>query len=437
MVKLSHMKPPSSSSLPVGPTASAVGQEAIARLAAVVASSDSAIIFEEIQGVITAWNPGAEIIFGYTAQEVIGKSSELLLPPERLQEGSFILNKILNGERFRYLETIRVRKDGRHISVSTTASPIFDPNGKVIGVSNIAWDITSQITTQQALVIANQELAFQNEEKAKRAAELVIANQELVFQNEEKAKRAAELVIANQELAFQNEEKAKRAAELVIANQELAFQNEEKAKRAVQLVILNVKLQESLMQTIELAKQLVELRDPYTAGHEQHVGDLARAIAEQLGFDKHRQQGLMIAGYLHDIGKIIVPIEILSKPGPISPEEYSLVKNHVQAGYKLLEAVVFPWPIARPVWEHHERLDGSGYPNHLKGDQISIEGRILSVADVVEAISSHRPYRPALGIDRALAEIVRGRGVLYDEAVVDACLKLFRERGYKIANAGA
>ena len=395
MVKLSHMKPPSSSSLPVGPTASAVGQEAIARLAAVVASSDSAIIFEEIQGVITAWNPGAEIIFGYTAQEVIGKSSELLLPPERLQEGSFILNKILNGERVRYLETIRVRKDGRHISVSTTASPIFDPNGKVIGVSNIAWDITSQITTQQALVIANQELAFQNEEKAKRAAELVIANQEL------------------------------------------AFQNEEKAKRAVQLVILNVKLQESLMQTIELAKQLVELRDPYTAGHEQHVGDLARAIAEQLGFDKHRQQGLMIAGYLHDIGKIIVPIEILSKPGPISPEEYSLVKNHVQAGYKLLEAVVFPWPIARPVWEHHERLDGSGYPNHLKGDQISIEGRILSVADVVEAISSHRPYRPALGIDRALAEIVRGRGVLYDEAVVDACLKLFRERGYKIANAGA
>ncbi len=395
MVKLSHMKPPSSSSLPVGPTASAVGQEAIARLAAVVASSDFAIIFEEIQGVITAWNPGAEIIFGYTAQEVIGKSSELLLPPERLQEGSFILNKILNGERVRYLETIRVRKDGRHISVSTTASPIFDPNGKVIGVSNIAWDITSQITTQQALVIANQELAFQNEEKAKRAAELVIANQEL------------------------------------------AFQNEEKAKRAVQLVILNVKLQESLMQTIELARQLVELRDPYTAGHEQHVGDLARAIAEQLGFDMHRQQGLMIAGYLHDIGKIIVPIEILSKPGPISPEEYSLVKNHVQAGYKLLEEVVFPWPIARPVWEHHERLDGSGYPNHLKGDQISIEGRILSVADVVEAISSHRPYRPALGIDRALAEIVRGRGVLYDEAVVDACLKLFRERGYKIANAGA
>ncbi|MEI7950837.1 MAG: HD domain-containing phosphohydrolase [Gammaproteobacteria bacterium] len=410
------MKPPSSSSLPVGPTASAVGQEAIARLAAVVAGSDSAIIFEEIQGVITAWNPGAEIIFGYTAQEVIGKSSELLLPPERLQEASLILNKILNGERVRYLETIRVRKDGRHISVSTTASPIFDPNGKVIGVSNIAWDITSQITTQQALVIANQELAFQNEEKAKRAAELVIANQEL---------------------AFQNEEKAKRAAELVIANQEMAFQNEEKAKRAVQLVILNVKLQESLMQTIELAKQLVELRDPYTAGHEQHVGDLARAIAEQLGFDKHRQQGLMIAGHLHDIGKIIVPIEILSKPGPISPEEYSLVKNHVQAGYKLLEAVVFPWPIARPVLEHHERLDGSGYPNHLKGDQISIEGRILSVADVVEAISSHRPYRPALGIDRALAEIVRGRGVLYDETVVDACLKLFRELGYKIAKAVA
>jgi len=140
----------------------------------------------------------------------------------------------------------------------------------------------------------------------------------------------------------------------------------------------------------------------------------------------------MIAGYLHDIGKIIVPVEVLCKPGKISPVEYELVKNHVQAGYDLLKKVTFPWPIAQPILEHHERLNGSGYPNRLKADQISVDGRILAVADVVEAMTSFRPYRAALGIEAALAEIERGRGIVYDETVVDACLKLFREKDYKI-----
>jgi len=280
---------------------------------------------------------------------------------------------------------------------------------------------TELAAINEKLAIANKELIFQNEEKAKRVAELVIAN-------EEKAKRAAELVIANKELIFQNEEKAKRAAELVIANKELIFQNEEKAKRAAELVIAH-------METIQLARQLSELRDAYTAGHEMNVGNLAKAIAAQMGFDADRQAGLMIAGYLHDIGKIIVPIEILCKPTKLSSEEYSLVKNHVQAGYDLLKSVNFAWHIAQPVFEHHERLDGSGYPRNLKADEISIEGRILAVADVVEATSAHRPYRAELGIKTALIEIERGRGTLYDATVVDACLKLFNEDGYKFEEA--
>ena len=162
----------------------------------------------------------------------------------------------------------------------------------------------------------------------------------------------------------------------------------------------------------------------------KHVGDLAKAIAAQMGLDEHRQHGLMIAGYLHDIDKIIVPVEILCKPGKISPQEYSLIRNHVQAGYDLLKDVTFPWRVAQPVLEHHERLDGSGYPHHLSADQISLDGRILAVADVVEAMSSHRPYRATLGIESALAEIERRRGILSDEAVVDACLTLFREKAY-------
>ena len=185
------------------------------------------------------------------------------------------------------------------------------------------------------------------------------------------------------------------------------------------------------METIELARQLGELRDSYTAGHEMHVGHLAKAIAAQMGFDADRQEGLMIAGYLHDIGKIVVPIEILSKPKKLSVEEFELVKAHAQASYDLLKNLHFEWNIGQPIFEHHERLDGSGYPRNLKADEISIEGRILAVADVVEAMSSLRPYRAGLGIKAALIEIERGRGTLYDATVVDACLKLFNEDGYK------
>lgn len=265
------------------------------------------------------------------------------------------------------------------------------------------------------LVMVNEELTYQNEEKAKRAAELVVAHQE-------KALRVEALINANEALLFQNEEKIKRAAELDIAN-------EDKAKLET---VNNKKLHISLMETIGIARDLSELRDPYTAGHEQHVGDLAKAIAAELGLDEQCQMGLMIAGYLHDIGKTIVPAEILCRPGKIIPEEFDLIKTHALTGYELLKNVTFPWDVARPLLEHHERLDGSGYPNKLTASQISLEGRILAVADVVEAMSANRPYRPSLGIGPALNEIERGRGTQYDEKVVDACLVLFREKDYDI-----
>jgi putative nucleotidyltransferase with HDIG domain len=222
------------------------------------------------------------------------------------------------------------------------------------------------------------------------------------------------------------------------ANKELVFQNEEKAKQAEKLQFQTIrainnekKLQASFMETIGIARLLVELRDPYTAGHQKHVGDLAKAIAADLGFDAHYQEGIMIAGYLHDIGKIIVPIDILSKPGKLTHEEFNLVKNHAQAGYEIIKNLNFPWDIVQGVWEHHERLDGSGYPRRLKGDEISIDGRILAVADVVDAMSSFRPYRASLGIKKALDEIERGRNTLYDATVVDVCLKFFQDKSYQ------
>ncbi|MDP3088101.1 MAG: PAS domain S-box protein [Methylotenera sp.] len=188
-------------------------------------------------------------------------------------------------------------------------------------------------------------------------------------------------------------------------------------------------LQDAFMNTVEVAMNLSEMRDPYTAGHERRVAEIAVAISAELGFDLHRQQGIRVAGYLHDIGKITIPAEILSKPGKLSAIEYSLIKGHAQASYDALKGVDFPWPVAQVALQHHERIDGTGYPQGLKGEGIIIEARILAVADVVEAMSSHRPYRAGLGIEAAMAEIVRGRGTIFDAAVVDACVRLFKDKG--------
>jgi putative nucleotidyltransferase with HDIG domain len=174
------------------------------------------------------------------------------------------------------------------------------------------------------------------------------------------------------------------------------------------------------------------MRDPYTAGHERRVAEIAVAIGADLGFDARRQEGLRVAGYLHDVGKITIPSEILTKPGKLTAVEFKLIRGHAQAGYEVLKNVAFPWPVAEVALQHHERIDGSGYPQGLKGEAILLEARILAVADVVEAMASHRPFRAALGIEAALAAIECGRGGVYDPIVADACLKLFQEKGYVI-----
>ncbi len=194
-------------------------------------------------------------------------------------------------------------------------------------------------------------------------------------------------------------------------------------------------LKSALMRTVEVATRISEMRDPYTAGHEKRVALIATGIAAEFGLDEQRIEGLRVAGYLHDIGKITMPSEIQSKPGRLTAAEYELVKGHSQSGYDVLKDVDFPWPVADIVLQHHERIDGSGYPKGLKGDAILPEAKILAVADVVEAMSSHRPYRAARSLDLALGEIERGRGTLYDNQVVDACLKLFRETGFRLPDA--
>lgn len=192
------------------------------------------------------------------------------------------------------------------------------------------------------------------------------------------------------------------------------------------------KLLDAMKSTIQAMSMTVEIRDPYTSGHQQRVAGLAAAIAAENGLPEEETEGIRLAGVVHDIGKIYVPAEILSKPGRLSEIEFRMIKTHPQAGHDILKTIEFPWPIAQMVLQHHERMDGSGYPAGLSGKDILPGARTLAVADVVEAMASHRPYRASLGIDKALEEISQKKDVLYDTEVVDACLRLFHQKGFKL-----
>lgn len=201
-------------------------------------------------------------------------------------------------------------------------------------------------------------------------------------------------------------------------------QTEERLNRSLE------SLKKAIGTTIQVLVSALETRDPYTAGHQSRSASLACAIAEEIDLSEDRIEGLRMAAIIHDIGKLSIPAEILTKPAKLTDLEYALIKEHSRSGYEMLKDVESPWPLAEIVYQHHERFNGSGYPRHLKGDEILIEARILAVADVVEAMASHRPYRASLGVEAALEEIEKKKGILYDPTVADACLKLFREKQY-------
>jgi len=202
------------------------------------------------------------------------------------------------------------------------------------------------------------------------------------------------------------------------------------AEKKLQQTLEN--LRKAFSATVQVLVSAVESRDPYTSGHQLRSADLAQAMATEMGLPQDRIDGTRMAGSIHDIGKMSVPSEILSKPIKLTEIEFSLIKEHARTGYEMLKDVESPWPLAEIVYQHHERMDGSGYPMHLKGEEIIMEARILAVADVVEAMASYRPYRPALGLNAALAEIENHKGTLYDADAVDACLRLFREKGFQL-----
>jgi len=226
-----------------------------------------------------------------------------------------------------------------------------------------------------------------------------------------------------------------------LRRRKLEIENRRHRKNLEKLVLERTKklqttlndLEKAIDGIIEAMGLTVEIRDPYTAGHQRRVAEIAHAIAIEMGLPKQQTEGVRMAGVIHDIGKMAVPAEILSKPGKITEYEFGIIKSHPEVGYNILKKIDFPWPIAQIVYQHHERMDGSGYPQGLSGKDILLEARIMAVADVVEAMASHRPYRPALGIDIALEEISKNRGVFYDPEVADACLKIFKEEKFKLS----
>ncbi len=191
------------------------------------------------------------------------------------------------------------------------------------------------------------------------------------------------------------------------------------------------KLKKIVESVINAMVKMVETKDPYTAGHERNVAKLASAIGRELGFSEEKIEEIRMTALIHDIGKMFIPSEILVKPGKLTDEEFAFIKLHTYHGYEILKTIDFPWDIAPVVLQHHERIDGSGYPQRLKGNEILMEARILSVADVVEAITFHRPYRTGYGLEKAIQEISQLRGILYDPDVVDACVKLIREKKFE------
>ena len=226
----------------------------------------------------------------------------------------------------------------------------------------------------------------------------------------------------------------KRTAELVQSNKLLKIEIDNRKRMQLEIQHNFENLKKVMNATVQAITTTIEKRDPYTSGHQQRVADLSRTIAREIGFSENEIEGIYIAAAIHDIGKISLPAEILSKPVQLSDIEISLIQAHSATGYDILKGIEFPWPIAEIVLQHHERLDGSGYPRGLAGDDVLMAARIIGVADVVETMASHRPYRPSMGIDKALEEITQNRGLLYEPLVVDACLKIFNNKEFHLPN---
>ncbi|OGP84224.1 MAG: hypothetical protein A2Z08_01320 [Deltaproteobacteria bacterium RBG_16_54_11] len=442
-------------------------EETVRAQALIFENIHDSIVMTDLEGNIIRWNPAAERMFGYYKDEVFRKTLGTLT------------TKIIKGQLRDGRWTGEMgftRKDGTEGICETIVIPLQDEYGTISAVFGVSHDITDRRQSEEALRKSEQQLRLVTDHvtdvvwsmdlegkftfvtpSAERligytVEEMLSLNFSQIITPESHAmaidlisKRLnveeREPVIIEVEqvckdgakkwcevTAVFSVEQNSRPTGIIGVTRDIT----ERKLAERELQISYDKLRETLIVTVNTLASTVEMRDPYTAGHQRRVTILACAIAEEMGLTAGQFDGLRLAGLVHDIGKINVPVEILNKPGRISETEFNIIKTHPLAGYNVLKGIEFPWPVAQIVLQHHERLDGSGYPQGLKDGGIMLEAKILAVADVVEAMASHRPYRPALGIEVALHEITMNKGILYDPDVTDVCARLFTDEGFAL-----
>ncbi|MDI6741476.1 MAG: PAS domain S-box protein [Smithella sp.] len=437
-------------------------------------SFDMIVITDE-SGLIKYCSPSIERYTGYKPEEVTGESGFMFIHPEEIERASRDFGEtVLMRENAPPPNAFRIiHKDGTQRYFYGIGKNLLD-NPDVTGIVMNIRDITEQKKAEEAL--KDSEAKYRNIfENAMEGIYQVTLEGKFITANTALARMAgydspeefiesinditSQLYVHPEDrdrfLAIMTDKGLVKNFEVqflkkdgsffwVVLNARMVRDKQGNAlynEGLVEDITLRKQTEDQLKQSLERLKKAVsttinvllsalEIRDPYTAGHQSRVALLACAIAKEMGLDDDKIEAIRTAGIIHDIGKLSVPVEILSKPTRLTNLEYSLIKEHAQSGFEMLKDVEPSRPLAKIVHQHHERLDGSGYPKNLKGNEILIEARILSVADVVEAMASHRPYRASLGIDVALEEIEKNKGVLYDEAVANACLKLFREKGF-------
>jgi PAS domain S-box-containing protein len=336
--------------------------------------SSDAVYSSDSSGIITTWSTGAERILGWEREEIIGQSVAEILPEDFIEREVPMLKMLFEDGVVTGHRTFNLRKSGEAFPTEASITLLREPDGSPGGFLTVLRDRSHQVQIEDELKRIRDEMEARTGGGAGAGAG--------EGGNGERAKQDA----------------IRTAAEA----------------------------------TVSALAAVAERRDPYTAGHQKRVSQLASAIAREMKLPDDQIEGIRIAGILHDTGKVVIPGEILSKPSSLSEFEFGIIKTHPRVDSEIVEGIDFPWPVSRAVLQHHERMDGSGYPSGTRGEDIIVEARILAVADVVEAMSSHRPYRPALGIDKALAEVVQGRGVRYDADVVDACVTLFKEKRFEL-----
>ncbi len=429
------------------------------------------LILLDREGNIATVNKAALDLSGYGKDELKGKSVEIFF-----RENDFkntLLDKSIKGESIRNYEFGFKTKTGDNIPVIFSSSTMIDRAGGMAGIVCIIKDITERKQAEENLKNIKDELEmimdsvpaiifYKDTEGRIIRANKTLANSlkmpvkdiagkttEELFpeeQAENMRKDDKEVIVSGKPKRniiqpyttpdgirwlttdkIPYKDKKGKVTGIIGLAKDITVQrkSEEELKQSYQ------KLKKTMDAAIDTMSKMIEAKDPYTSGHQHRVCQLAVPLAQELGLAEDKIEGIRIASLIHDIGKIGLPTEILSKPTRLTDIEFNLIKNHSQIGYDILKSIDFSYPLDQIVLQHHERLNGSGYPNNIKGDKILLEAKIIGVADVVEAMSSFRPYRPALGIDKALKEISQNRGILYDPEVVDVCLKLFKEKEFK------